>query len=171
VLDVLKQTGVKATFFLIGQQVGGNGSLVRRELAEGHVVGNHTWDHKDVSGGNQGELTSTTAAIRSVSGYTPCVFRPPYGATSSLLASQAFGLGMNTIIWDVDPTDWSQPGADAVYSRVVNNVRNGSIVLMHDGGGPRSGTVAALPRIIATLRSRGYSFKTVPDLLGLKPTF
>jgi peptidoglycan/xylan/chitin deacetylase (PgdA/CDA1 family) len=171
VLDILKRKNVKATFFLIGQQVRGNAGLVRRELSEGHIVGNHTFTHADVSGGNLGQLTSTTAAIKSVSGYTPCVFRPPYGATSPALAAQAFSLGMNTINWDVDPTDWQQPGADAVYSRVVGATQPGSIVLMHDGGGPRGGTVAALPRIIDTLRSRGYSFATVPELLGLKPVF
>jgi peptidoglycan/xylan/chitin deacetylase (PgdA/CDA1 family) len=171
VLDILKRKGVKATFFLIGQQVRGNAGLVRRELSEGHIIGNHTFTHANVSGGNAGQLTSTTNVIRSVTGYTPCVFRPPYGATSPTLAAQAFGLGMNTINWDVDPTDWKQPGADAVYSRVVGGAQAGSIILMHDGGGPRGGTVAALPRIIDTLRSRGYSFATVPELLGLKPTF
>jgi peptidoglycan/xylan/chitin deacetylase (PgdA/CDA1 family) len=72
---------------------------------------------------------------------------------------------MTTIIWDVDPSDWATPGADAIYSRVVSHTRPGSIVVMHDGGGNRSETVAALPRIISTLRDRGYRFVTVSKLL------
>ena len=73
---------------------------------------------------------------------------------------------MTTVIWDVDPRDWSTPGTDAIYSRVVSATRPGSIILMHDGGGNRAETVAALPHIIKTLRSRGYHFVTVSKLLG-----
>jgi peptidoglycan/xylan/chitin deacetylase (PgdA/CDA1 family) len=74
--------------------------------------------------------------------------------------------GLKTIIWDVDPVDWSTPGSGAVYSRVVGAVQPGSIVIMHDGGGNRGGTLAALPAIIDTLRARGYRFATVTQLLG-----
>jgi len=81
------------------------------------------------------------------------------------VVADAHGLGMTTIIWDVDPSDWATPGADAIYSRVVSHTRPGSIVVMHDGGGNRSETVAALPRIISTLRDRGYRFVTVSKLL------
>jgi peptidoglycan/xylan/chitin deacetylase (PgdA/CDA1 family) len=73
---------------------------------------------------------------------------------------------LQTITWDVDPTDWSNPGSNTVYSRVVEAVQPGSIILMHDGGGDRSGTLAALPGIIATLRARGYGFATLTNLLG-----
>ena len=73
---------------------------------------------------------------------------------------------MQTITWDVDPRDWTTPGSAAVYSRVVGAARPGSIILMHDGGGPRGGTLAALPSIIDTLRARGYGFATVSSLLG-----
>ena len=82
------------------------------------------------------------------------------------MISTAAGLGMQTITWDVDPTDWANPGSAAVYSRVVGAARPGSIILMHDGGGPRGGTLAALPAIIDTLRARGYRFATVSALLG-----
>ena len=77
-------------------------------------------------------------------------------------------LGLKTITWDVDPSDWSLPGTSEIYSNIVGNVRPGSIVLMHDGGGPREETLAALPQIIETLRGRGYSFATVSALLGDK---
>jgi peptidoglycan/xylan/chitin deacetylase (PgdA/CDA1 family) len=75
---------------------------------------------------------------------------------------------MRTINWDVDPQDWSLPGTEAIYSNIVSHARNGSIILMHDGGGPRSETLAALPRIIDALRARGFGFATVSELLGYR---
>jgi len=175
VLRILRHFRIHATFFLIGQQVRPNASLVREELAEGHAIGDHTWNHANVSGGGSfaySQISSTRAAIRSASGYyTPCLFRAPYGAVSGALFPVARSLGMLTIEWDVDPRDWSRPGTGSIYSTVVGQARRESIILMHDGGGPRNQTVAALPSIIRTLRSRGYGFETLPDLLGLKPVY
>jgi len=168
-LDVLRRKGVKATFFMIGQQVAPNAALVRRILAEGHELADHTWNHANVSGGGgaaSGQITSTANAIHAATGFRPCAFRAPYGAVSSSLVSLVRGLGFTTVQWDVDTNDWQLPGSDAVYSRVVDNVRNGSIVLMHDGGGPRSQGLAALPRIVDTLKARGYRFVTVAQLTG-----
>jgi peptidoglycan/xylan/chitin deacetylase (PgdA/CDA1 family) len=110
-------------------------------------------------------MAATSDAIRSATGFEPCLFRPPGGAYDSRVVSDASSLGMTTVIWDVDPKDWSRPGTGAIYSRVVDNTRPGSIVLMHDGGGDRSQTVAALPHIIKTLGDRGYRFVTVTKLL------
>jgi peptidoglycan-N-acetylglucosamine deacetylase len=175
VLRILRHFRIHATFFLIGQQVRPNASLVREELAEGHAIGDHTWNHANVSGGGSfaySQISSTRAAIRSASGYyTPCLFRAPYGAVSGALFPVARSLGMLTIEWDVDPRDWSRPGTGSIYSTVVGQARRESIILMHDGGGPRNQTVAALPSIIRTLRSRGYGFETLPDLLGLKRVY
>jgi peptidoglycan-N-acetylglucosamine deacetylase len=170
-LDVLKRNGVHGTFFLIGQQVSGRASVLRRALAEGNALGNHSWNHANLSGGAGGQLSSTQGAIRRATGYTPCVFRPPYGATSSLLVGQARAQNLDTILWDVDPRDWARPGSGAIYSNVVGNTRPGSIILSHDAGGPREQTVAAYRSIIPTLKRRGYRFATVPELLGLKPTY
>jgi peptidoglycan/xylan/chitin deacetylase (PgdA/CDA1 family) len=111
-------------------------------------------------------MAETNRRIKAASGFEPCLFRPPGGAFNSRVVSDARRLGMTTVIWDVDPADWSRPGTSAIYSRVVSATRPGSIVIMHDGGGDRSQTVAALPRIIRTLRHRGYSFVTVTKLLG-----
>jgi peptidoglycan/xylan/chitin deacetylase (PgdA/CDA1 family) len=171
VLSILERNHINGTFFMIGQQVRGSDALLRRSLRDGNALGNHTFTHANVSGGGLGQLTSTQGAIRRASGYTPCLFRAPYGAVSGTIIGQARGLGMDTIEWDVDPRDWSTPGTGAIYSRIVGAARPGSIILMHDGGGPRGQTVAALPRIIATLRRRGYGFVTVPQLLGLRPKF
>ena len=93
-------------------------------------------------------------------------FRAPGGAVSAPLISEARGMGMNTIEWDVDPTDWSTPGTDAIYSRVVSQTKPGSIILMHDGGGPRGQTLAALPRIIHTLRGAATSSPPCPTCSG-----
>jgi len=168
-LDVLRRKRVRATFFLLGQQVGPYAALARRMLAEGHELADHTWSHPNVSAGGSaasGQITSTANAIQGATGFRPCHFRAPYGAVSPALTSLARTLGFTTVQWDVDTNDWQLPGADTVYARVVNNVRPGSIVLMHDGGGPRAQGVAALPRIIDTLKARGYRFVTVAELLG-----
>jgi peptidoglycan/xylan/chitin deacetylase (PgdA/CDA1 family) len=176
VLDILKRHRVKGTFFLIGQQVSGGASTLRRALREGHALANHSWNHADLSGGGMGQLTRTNRAIRRATGYTPCLFRAPYGAVSDLLIGQARDDGMLTIGWDVDPQDWARPGSGAIEAggpasaaRILGGTRSGSIVLMHDAGGPRDQTVAALPNIIATLKRRGYRMVTVPELLGLRP--
>jgi peptidoglycan-N-acetylglucosamine deacetylase len=171
VLDVLKREQVRATFFLIGQQVAGAASLVRRELAEGHMLANHTWSHQNVSGGGaaaSGQISSTASAIQRATGFRPCLFRAPYGAVSPSSIGLAHGLGFTTVQWDVDPLDWALPGSGAIYSRIVGGTHNGSIILMHDGGGPRSQTLAALPGIIRTLKARGYGFVTVDQMTGAR---
>jgi peptidoglycan/xylan/chitin deacetylase (PgdA/CDA1 family) len=115
------------------------------------------------------ELQSTADAIKQAThGFTPCLWRPPYGAQDPSLDALARSLGMLTIMWNVDPRDWATPGVDAIYDNVVANARNGSIVIQHFGGGPRQQTLAALPLEIATLRRERYQFVTVAQLLGLK---
>ena len=137
---------------------------MRRILREGDEIGNHTMHHTELPG--YSEIAPDSALVESYTHFKPCLFRPPGGAEDSSVISTAAGLGMQTITWDVDPRDWTTPGASAVYSRVVGAARAGSIILMHDGGGPRGGTLEALPRIIDTLRARGYRFATVSALLG-----
>jgi peptidoglycan/xylan/chitin deacetylase (PgdA/CDA1 family) len=168
---VLESKRVHATFFLIGRQVPGHGALLRRELVDGDALGNHTFSHPNLLqvGGTQAQLMATNAAIERASSYRPCVFRPPYGAYDRSITEIAAALRMTTIVWDVDPRDWSLPGTSAIVARVLAGVRNGSIVLMHDGGGPRQETLQALPKIIDALRRRGFVFETVPQLLGYKP--
>ena len=169
VLAILHREHVHATFFLIGRQVRSRADTARQELADGNVLGNHSWNHANLAGGGAGaagQISKTQRAIAAATGFVPCLFRPPYGASSSSLVAVARSHGVATIDWDVDPRDWSRPGSGRIYSTIVHTARSGSIVLMHDGGGPRSQTVAALPHVIHTLRRRGYSFVTVPELLG-----
>jgi peptidoglycan/xylan/chitin deacetylase (PgdA/CDA1 family) len=165
---LLEAARVHATFFLIGRQVRGHGALLRRELADGDALGNHTFSHPDLvrAGGAPTQLRLTSAAIERASSYRPCLFRPPYGSYDGAVVGAAVAQRLTTVLWDVDPRDWSRPGTAAIVARVLTGVRDGSIVLMHDGGGPRQQTLHALPRIIAALRRRGFSFATVPELLG-----
>ena len=159
-----------ATFFQIGEQVGIYGRVVdRRMLADGDIIGDHTWSHATVSGAGPAaaaQISSAAAAIKAMTGFEPCLFRAPGGAVSGALISEARSMGFTTIEWDVDPRDWARPGTGAIYSNVVANAHPGAIVVQHDGGGDRSETLAALPQEIATLRSRGYQFVTIPELLG-----
>jgi peptidoglycan/xylan/chitin deacetylase (PgdA/CDA1 family) len=164
ILSILARKHVHATFFEIGDQVPLHPDLPRKILAGGNELGDHSLHHESEPG--YASMAETQSRIESVTGFRPCLFRPPYGAYDSRVVGDARSLGMTTVIWDVDPTDWSRPGTGAIYSRVVSATQPGSIVLMHDGGGDRSETVAALPNIIDTLRARGYSFATVSQLLG-----
>jgi peptidoglycan/xylan/chitin deacetylase (PgdA/CDA1 family) len=174
VLRILQRAHVRATFFELGVQVRLYPALVRRTLAEGHVIGNHTWDHKTMtrlsSADADSELARASGAIERASRYTPCLFRPPSGAINGAVASLARQRKMLSIVWDVDPRDWALPGTGAIVSNVLANARAGSIILLHDAGGPRGETLAALPQIIAGLRARHLTFVTVPELLGLAPS-
>jgi peptidoglycan/xylan/chitin deacetylase (PgdA/CDA1 family) len=168
-LHVLREKRVHATFFVIGQEIGGREETMRRALAEGHEIGNHTMHHGAFPG--YADMAATSAGIEAATHFRPCLFRPPGGGVDPAVIAAAGQAGMRTVTWDVDPGDWTNPGSGAVYSRIVDAVRPGSIVLMHDGGGDRSGTLTALPRIVDTLRARGYRFATVTRLLGYKPIY
>jgi peptidoglycan/xylan/chitin deacetylase (PgdA/CDA1 family) len=163
VLKILRRKHAKGTFFEIGALVPGLASTSRSVIDSGSELGNHSLHHESYPG--RASMAETNRRIKRATGFEPCLFRPPGGAWNSRVVADARRLGMATIVWDVDPADWSRPGSGAIYSRVVSHTRPGSIVVMHDGGGDRSQTVAALPRIIRTLRHRGYRFVTVTKLL------
>jgi peptidoglycan/xylan/chitin deacetylase (PgdA/CDA1 family) len=175
-LRVLERARVPATFFEIGQQVATydpGGGYARRMLADGDMLGDHSWSHPVMTSlspdQQRAQLLDTAAAIRrQTGGFTPCLWRPPYGAVNGSLVGLARSLGFITVMWDVDPRDWATPGVGAIYGSVVANAHNGAIVLQHFGGGPRYQTLAALPQEIATLRGEGYRFVTVTQMLGLR---
>jgi peptidoglycan/xylan/chitin deacetylase (PgdA/CDA1 family) len=163
-LAVLREKDVRATFFEVGQVMPGREEVMRQILAEGSEIGDHTMDHVEYPGYDQ--IAGAAARIKAYTHFEPCLFRPPGGAVDPEVIATAGSLGMRTVNWDVDPRDWSLPGAEAIYANVAGHVRPGSIILMHDGGGPRGETLDALPRIIDTLRRRGFRFATVSELLG-----
>jgi peptidoglycan-N-acetylglucosamine deacetylase len=166
-LQTLADAGAGATFFVLGSQIAGNEHLLRRAAREGHEIGNHSWNHGMPC--PLCELARTSLRIHRVSGFRPCSFRPPGGYLSSNVTRAAREAGMHTVMWDVDPQDWRRPGVDAILSNVVRNVRGGSIVVMHDGGGDRRQTASALPSMIARLHDRGYRLVPVYEVLGHRP--
>ena len=168
VLGILRDNNVKATFYMVGQEVSRRPQIARLVRDAGHAIGNHSWDHPSRPRSPVSQVTRTDAVIKRELGFTPTTFRPPYGIKHNGMAARAMKEGDAVILWTADSTDWSRPGSAKIASRVLRQASSGGIVLMHDGGGPRSQTVAALPIIIGTLRSRGYKFVTVPELLAMR---
>lgn len=162
ILDVLRTYGVKATFFQIGQNVSRNPGLTLKAHQRGHSVQNHTWSHPDLRYVSwttfKNQITNTDKYIKAQTGYPPRCLRPPYGAVNTQVRNRAASLNKTIRLWSVDPRDWSRPGTTTIVNRVLNNVKSGSVILLHDGGGNRSQTVAALPTILKTLKARGYAF-------------
>ncbi|MFF0263994.1 polysaccharide deacetylase family protein [Kribbella sp. NPDC004536] len=165
VLDILALYGAKATFFEVGQNVRKHPELTKQLHAAGHSVENHTWDHSDLrkltAARFQQEVTSTDQAIRAQTGSTPGCLRPPYGGVNPAVRQRARQLGKDLVVWTVDSRDWTKPGTAAIVQRVLKNVHSGSVILMHDGGGNRAQTVAALPTILKALKAQGYGFRTL----------
>ncbi|MEA2298144.1 MAG: peptidoglycan-N-acetylglucosamine deacetylase [Solirubrobacteraceae bacterium] len=179
ILRILEHRRVHATFFVIGEQVAAHPDLLRRALADGDMVGNHTWTHADMTqlpaAVERRQILLTSEAIRQATGWRTCLWRAPYGAVGGRIEGLARSLGLISVQWDTDPQDFTMPPVAAILRRVLHGnpadpdpgVHPGAIVLMHDGGGDRSHTVAALPRLIDGLRARGYRFVTVAELLRL----
>jgi peptidoglycan/xylan/chitin deacetylase (PgdA/CDA1 family) len=171
---MLARLHAPATFFMIGEQVTGTyRTTMLKELREGDALGDHTFTHPDLTraANVRGQLQSTIGAIRAQTGYTPCVFRPPYGSYNASVVQSARSLGLSTVTWNVDPSDYLQPGVATIEQRVLAQVQPGSIIISHDGGGPRGQTLAAYPGIISALRRRGYGIVTIPELLGYPPVY
>jgi peptidoglycan-N-acetylglucosamine deacetylase len=173
-VTMLERSHAQATFFMIGEQVSGAyRATLLRELRNGDVLGDHTFTHPDLelSGEVRGQLQRTISVIRALTDYSPCVFRPPYGDYDQSIIQTARSLGLATVLWNVDPSDYALPGTKAIEQRVLAQVQPGSIIISHDGGGPRGQTLTAYPAIIAALRARGYRIVTIPQLLGFRPVY
>ncbi|MFJ3220070.1 polysaccharide deacetylase family protein [Kitasatospora sp. NPDC086801] len=162
VLALLQQYGIRATFFLVGECAVENQGLVREIADRGHHIGNHTWTHPDLrhmpEEAVRDELERTSDLLQRITGRQPTWFRAPGGDWSAVALKVSSELGMRPMGWSVDPEDWAEPGTAAITERILKNVRPGSIVLNHDGGGDRSQTVAALKAYLPVLVDQGYSF-------------
>ncbi|MGL4912915.1 MAG: polysaccharide deacetylase family protein [Romboutsia sp.] len=173
VLDILKKYNVKATFFVVGENVGWNPEILKREYEEGHEIGNHTFTHINVS--KRGytdidkEITDTQNAIKKVIGEEPKLFRPPYRAISKEMCSIVKDKDMNIVLWsNLDPRDWSNPGVYYIVNTITSKVQNGNIILLHDYNTVRnskSQTIQALELLIPKLKEMGYKFVTVSELI------
>jgi peptidoglycan/xylan/chitin deacetylase (PgdA/CDA1 family) len=171
VLNVLRENNIKATFFVVGQNLKNYPNLAKQVVADGHVIGNHTWHHWYHFFNQQAaafEIDHTSELISQVTGAKTTLFRPPGGMLHNGLASYAKNNKYTVVMWSADSVDYSRPNASTLTSRVLKQAKPGGIVLMHDGGGNRSHTVAALPKIISKLKQQGYRFVTIPELLQLQ---
>jgi len=164
-LDGLRERGVKATFFLIGQQIEANSELVARMAEEGHQIGNHTWSHQRLDGAAPDEAAQeverTEAALEALLGGGEYWLRPPYGQVA---AGREASFGVPMVKWSVDPRDWESRNADKVTRAILEDVEPNSIILLHDIY-PTS--VDAALRVVDRLQGEGYWFVTVEELLRL----
>ncbi len=173
VLAVLRRHHVPATFFEIGRLVDANPAITRRLVKADEVIGDHTQNHPPLAiltpVAQRREVVDAEHAITRAGAPFPLLFRPPYGsfdrATLAMLRAQKLLM----VLWTVDTSDYARPGVRRIVHNAVAAARPGAIILLHDGGGDRSETVAALPRIIRDLRRRRYRLVTVPDLVHDDP--
>lgn len=173
VLDILKKNNVKATFFVVGENVEWNAEILKRQHEEGHEIGNHTFTHINVSkkGYNDiyKEINNTQQAVKKVIGEEPKLFRPPYRAISKAMCNIVKEKDMNIVLWsNLDPRDWSNPGVYYIVDTITSKVQNGTIILLHDYNNLRnkkSQTVQALEIVIPKLKEMGYKFVTVSELI------
>jgi peptidoglycan-N-acetylglucosamine deacetylase len=169
VLSILRRRNAPATFFEVGVLERYFHASTAQIVADGYTIGDHTESHAPMSrlsaAEQQSQLLRQTALIGQYGASFPRLFRPPYGLWNSTTLALLHQYRMLMVLWTVDTSDYRRPGIQAIVDSVVSGARPGAIILMHDGGGDRAQTAAALPRIIATLRARGYRFVTVPKLL------
>jgi peptidoglycan-N-acetylglucosamine deacetylase len=176
IIDYLHSQHVVATFFVVGRAVVAHPDVLREEVADGDALGNHTWNHAHLVLQSRAhianELTQCEDAIYNATGQRPKIFRPPFGARDYAVINVARRMGYQVIMWSVPlPRDWQSPPPAVIRDRVLRFVKDGSIIVLHDGnrGLPanRAATVAATKLIVQSLKAQGYHFVTVPQLLAL----
>jgi peptidoglycan/xylan/chitin deacetylase (PgdA/CDA1 family) len=168
-LDLLAKRGVKVTFFVQGVNAHEFPEIIKREVAEGHEIGNHSWDHPNLAKMSESavrsQLERTQDVIFQITGQKPKVFRPPFGSFSEKQrkwANEQFGFKI--ILWEVDPLDWKRPGSAVVAQRILTNTKAGYIVLAHDIHAP---TVDAMAETVDGLLAKGFKFVTVSELIAM----
>ncbi len=173
ILDVLSEYGVKATFFVIGSNAEGNLPLLRRELEEGHEIGNHTYSHPHLKGITEealrGEILKTENILFRLEEYRPRLFRPPEGVYSGTVAKTLEELDYLPILWTVDTQDWRHLSAQKIADTVLRNTKPGSIILCHDYISGKGHTAEALKIFLPELKKQGYTFVTVSEMIPPDP--
>ncbi|SNX55117.1 polysaccharide deacetylase family protein [Thermoanaerobacterium sp. RBIITD] len=166
-VDILKNLNVKATFFVVGRMAEKNPDLLKYIVDNGEEIGLHSYSHsympKMTPQQMVDELYKTQAIVVNATGIKPNLFRPPYGAFNNTLLKISNALGLHVVLWSVDPDDWKRPGTLNIVNRIVSKAGPGSVILMHEG---KPETFAALPQIIEKLKSEGYGFATISDLMN-----
>src|SRR5205807_9554009 len=168
-LDLLAAHHIKATFFVIGENVAEHPEIVARAAREGHEIANHSWSHPNFGKMSQESVRSqvqrTDDAIKSATGKRPTLLRPPSGLITEREKRWIHDeFGYDIILWDVDPLDWKRPGPAVVRNRILKETRPGSIVLSHD---IHPGTIEAMPSTFNELEAKGFKFVTVSELIDM----
>ena len=165
VLDALKRNRARGTFFVIGRQVASRAGTVKRTVNEGNEIGNHSWNHASLPLVSRDQLKheveDTQKVIHDVAGYTPVLMRPPYGAINPDIAAYLQTQHLQPALWNVDTEDWRYPDAQAMYDRVMQSARDGSVILLHD---IHPTSVEAVERAIPELIKQGYQLVTMSQL-------
>lgn len=168
-LQILQQNGVHATFFVVGEQAERYPALIRAEVAGGHAIGNHTYDHvsliKIPPEYVDTEIKACGEVLMQITGQAPHLFRPPGGEYNKAVAESVEALGYKMILYSDDPGDYAQPGTSLIETRTLDTISNGGIILLHDGS---KQTLDILPKIIQRLKARGFQFVTIPQMLQEK---
>ena len=166
ILAILKQYKINATFFVVGKMAKQYPNLVKAEAAAGNVVGNHTYDHVNLTkipySRIAAEWLKCSAVTKSILGYNPVFCRPPGGDYDKAVIQAAMAAGLTTVLWTDDPGDYAKPGDKAIERRVLDRIDNGGIILIHDG---IQQTIDVLPQIIEHLQRRGFEFQTVAEMI------
>ena len=170
VIAALDKVGGKGTFFMVGSRIAGaNEQTVKTMYANGHELGNHTYSHVAITKQSESQRAQAMAAtnnrIRALTGVNPKVFRPPYGAVNQAAKATMAAQGMSSVLWSVDTLDWKYKDTDRVVNYILNNAKDGDIVLMHD---IHPTTVAAAEIVIPELVKRGYQLVTVSELASFR---
>ena len=164
-----------ATFYNLGNQAGKSPSLTKAVLDGGHELASHTNQHQNLptlgKDDLRSEITSAFDVLEKASGKRQQMIRAPYGAFTDMEWARSADLISCNVLWNIDTLDWERPGAAAITDMVLSHAFNGSIVLMHDGGGDRSQDIEALPHIIDNLKAQGYTFLTVSELMAKDSRF
>ncbi|MDR0267590.1 polysaccharide deacetylase family protein [Paenibacillus sp.] len=175
VLRILSANRVKATFFVVGSRAKKHPDIVARIVREGHVIGNHSYNHpqfhKLTMTEYMDQIVRTENILYGITGYKPKLIRPPYGDITETQLRWAKREGYKIVNWDVDSLDWKGLSKEAVKRNIMSTASRGSIILQHAGGGSSSdlsGTIGALPEVIRDLKKKGYTFVTVPNLLKIQ---
>jgi peptidoglycan-N-acetylglucosamine deacetylase len=168
-LDLLAARHIKATFFVIGENVAEHPEIVERAAREGHEIGNHSWSHPNFGKMSEqsvrSQLQRTDDAIKNATGKRPTLMRPPYGSITDREKHWIHDeFGYQIILWDVDPYDWRRPGPAVVRNRILKETQPGSIVLSHD---IHPGTIEAMPSTFDALEAKGFKFVTVSELIHM----
>lgn len=178
ILDILKRERVPATFFMVGQNVERHPALAIEVVREGHAIGNHTYGHNwldALRSWTYPELDRAQRVFKRTVGVSPRYFRPPLGIHTPWQLRAVRRAGMLTIQWNIEANDPHRPGADVIVRRVLDSLRPGGVILLHDGEGTmpstdRGQTVAALPRILTGAREAGFEFVSLDRLLASSAT-